>query len=102
MAKFTRTYITVELSNGEFHKERILAADQLQYEKTARANGWTPQKDQTITNLFMGWHSLKRTGKYDGTFDTFQVDCIDLEAGHTDIDTETGEEIKAEADDPTR
>lgn len=102
MAKFTRTYITCELSNGQFFNERVLVADQLQYEKTARANGWTPQKDQTLTNLFMGWHSLKRTGQYEGTFDDFQADCIDLAADNKDVDTETGEEIQADAGDPTR
>lgn len=102
MAKFTRTFITVETAEGNFLHERVTIADQMQYEKTARANGWTPQKDQAMTNLFMGWHSLKRTGKYDGTFEEFKDLCIDTQAETIDIDTETGQEIKAEAEDPTR
>lgn len=102
MATFTRTYISVETTAGEFLSERVTIADQVQYEKTARANGWTPQKDQAMTNMFMGWHALKRTGKIDCTFDEFKDICLDTQADTTDIDTDTGLEIMAEAGDPTR
>lgn len=102
MAKFTRTYITCETKDGAFMKERITTADQIQYEKTARANGWTPQKDQTVTNLFMGFHSLRRTGQFVGEFEAFKDLVIDLEASTVDIDTDTGEEIPADPEDPTR
>lgn len=101
MSKFTRTFITIETVNAEFLTARIIFADQMQYEKTSRARGWNPEKDQALSNLFMAWQSLLRTGQHDLSWEDFQEFAIDTQVETKDIDTETGEEITA-AGDPTQ
>ena len=98
MAIFTRTYITIETALGKFLRARVTMAEQIQYEKTARANGWKPETDQGISNVFLAWHALKRTGQITETFEQFRDLVVDAAVDRIDVDTETGEEVVKDGD----
>lgn len=105
MSVFTRTYITAELNDGTFHRVRVTARDQMQYERTARAKGWDARKDQAVSNLFIAWHGIKRSSP-DANYPTFEEwqenYVLDVQVDTQDVDTETGLEIAPEPEDPTR
>lgn len=91
MSNFTRTFITVETAEETFLRARVQFADQLQYEKTARARGWTPERDQAVSNMFMAFQSTKRTGQHTKTWEEWQDYAIDCQVSSEDVDTETGQ-----------
>lgn len=87
-------YADIELANGTTHTVRVLLADKLAFERTARVHGWTEEKDPVTSNLFLGWAAAKRSGITKASFDDFKNDeCVDFllhnetPAGETDDPT---------------
>lgn len=75
----TPTYVHVEMSDGTQHTGRILLADRLQLERTAKVRKWDMEADGITVNLFSAWCVMKRTGLYTDTYEKFAGgDCIDL------------------------
>lgn len=97
MSTFTRTFITIETVDGVFLRARVQFADQIQYEKTARARGWQPERDQATSNLFMAFQATKRTGQHSKTWEEWQEYAIDCQVTSEDVDTETGQVIETGA-----
>jgi hypothetical protein len=98
MAVIQKQYVTVELDDGEvIGPVRIINADVIAYEATARKHGWAQTSvgrdgradmgdvQQAIT--FKAWKALRRTGAYAGTFEQFATtDCVDISAESVDAD----------------
>lgn len=91
MSTFTRTYVLCETVDATFMRARVQFADQVAYEKTARARGWSPERDQAMSNLFIAWTATKRSGQHEKTWDEFQEYAIDVQVSSEDVDTETGQ-----------
>lgn len=75
----TPTYAHVELSDGTQHVTRILLADRLKLEKTAKVRQWDMEADGITVNAFTTWAALVRAGLYKNSYETFVAgDCVDL------------------------
>lgn len=86
------SHIDIEMTNGDVHTQvRIVAADRIALENTSRSKGWRfGQSDSTHLyqqQVFLGWHALKRTGEYTGTFEDFR------DRDHLDSDILRGEAV---------
>lgn len=101
MATFNRTFISIETTDGEFKTARVMFSDQVQYEKTARARGWSPERDQAISNMFIAYNSMKRAGLHELSWDDFQEWAIDVQVNTEKVDTDTGQVVGEDAEDPT-
>lgn len=67
-----KQFVTVELADGSvIGPVRIIHADKILLEKTARNRGWDVEKQFATTNAFMGWAAAKRAGEYPGSFEEF-------------------------------
>lgn len=72
MSGIIKQTVTVELTDGRVYgPERIIHADKIALEKTARNRGWDVEKNFATTNAFLGWAVAKRVGAYDAGFDEF-------------------------------
>lgn len=83
------TYANVEMSDGTQHAVRILLADQVRMEGTAKRNKWDLEADQITVNTFVTWAAMKRAGLYTDTYEAFVGgDCLDLyiSKGHPEAD----------------
>lgn len=80
MSGIIKQTVTVELTDGRvFGPERIIHADKIALEKTARARNWDVEKNFATTNAFLGWAALKRTGgAVVGGFEEFLDDLVDV------------------------
>lgn len=58
---------------------RIIFADRLRFEKTAKARGWDPEKQPMTSAGFITWAALNRTGQFPGSYDDFLAVLIDVE-----------------------
>lgn len=73
------TFAEVELAGGETHYARIIWADQLRLEATAKARRWDIENDKMTTAAFLAWSALERTGVTSVSFETFRDDeLVDL------------------------
>lgn len=80
-----RNRSTAELLDGTvLGPVRVLFADKLRYEKTAKAQGWDVQEFRL--QGFLTWAALTRAGLTALDYDGFlsQVADIDFEAGYAD------------------
>lgn len=79
MTGIIKQTVTVELQEGvELGPIRIIHADKIALEKTARARNWDVEKNFATTNAFLGWAAAKRTGDYIGTFEDFLAVLVDV------------------------
>ena len=88
MSTLKRRVVTVELASGDIVTARIIHPDVLRYQETAQKHGWPsltvrnevgtmPHLDYEDT--FLAWAALRRTGQYEGKWETFKdADCVDL------------------------
>lgn len=75
----TPTYVHVEMSDGTQHTARILLADRMALERTAKIRKWDMEADAITVNTFSAWAAMKRMGLYTDTYEAFSGgDCIDL------------------------
>ena len=80
MAKITPVYAAVEMSNGfGWEDVRIILADRLALEKTAKARGWDVEHHPQQAASFMAWAALTRLGEYSETFEHFLNATIDVQ-----------------------
>lgn len=94
-----KTYGYFELEDGtELSGIRITLKTKIQAEKSARANGWDPQRDSNIMGAFAAWHAAKDTGQVDTDWATFLDTAVD--AGLYQEDAEDAE--VADPEDPTQ
>jgi hypothetical protein len=58
------------------------------YERTAFKHKWPPFSDAPMTWMgFLAWSAAKRTGVYDGTWESFEQNVVHLEnIGETPVD----------------
>lgn len=76
--------VTVEMLEGDRHDARIILADQVAFENTARTRNWGGIADNQLTFMaFVAWKSMTRTGAFNGTFDEFQLAVSHIEE-HTE------------------
>lgn len=60
--------------------------DNRNYERTAFKHKWPPFQESPMTWLgFLAWSAAKRTGQYEGTWETFENEVAHVET----VDTET-------------
>lgn len=92
--------------NGEQieHPEvTLLPIDQVMFEKTGRARGWTVEANQLTFLFFCTWHALKRRGEYAGTYDEFMNQALVVREHQEDeTDEHEFEEAPAGEADPTQ
>lgn len=89
----TKLYAEIEFATGNTTTVRVLLADKLLYETTARKHDWTFDPNSLTGQVFLAWAAAKRTGKTTATFEEFRdsqaVDVFltnDAPAGETDED----------------
>lgn len=84
-----QNHTTFELSDGSTHGPlRIVFADKVQYERTAKANGWSMQ-DEFRLQSFLTWHAAKRSGTTELSYEDFMGELVDIQF---DAQVEVGDE----------
>lgn len=75
----TKLYADIEFQDGREENVRVLLADKLKYENTAKIHKWEPNPDTLTGQLFLAWAAATRTGLTDATFDQFKaVEAVDV------------------------
>ena len=93
-----KTFGYFELEDGtEAEGIRVTLKSRIQAEKSARANGWDPERDANMLGAFVAWHAAKHAGQLDLEWSTFLDTVVD--AG---IYQQESDAAEADADDPTR
>lgn len=57
---------------------RVIYADRLQYEKSAKARNWNVQASPMFGAGFLAWAALTRLGLYSGTWEEFLDQVVDV------------------------
>ena len=80
--------LNVELAGGESYEVAVLNPDRVRWDMAATRNGWpTFDKAPFLGMTYLAWASLKREGKYTGTWDDFKDrDCIEVESHDAELD----------------
>ncbi len=97
MTQIKRKLLTAETRSHGTHEVRITFADQVQLDKTSRAQGWRNEKDwatQPTPNAFLFWNAARREGALPEslTFEQFvDEELIDFEFRTEDAGTHGGE-----------
>lgn len=87
----------IELNDGsEYGPIRVGLASKIQANKTARANGWDPERDVSTLNAFMAWHAATTAGLLSMGWDEFLATAMDAITVPLDGDA------PADSEDPTR
>lgn len=95
MAEMRRTMITVELADGKIlGPERVIFADKMRLERSAKANKWDIGRDEFRTQSFLAWAALNRAKDTDLGYEAF------LEA-LTDVVFEANAQDDEDGEDPT-
>lgn len=87
MAQIKAPRVDVLLNNGEQHTVQLMIPDQIQWSRTARARGWSPD-DEILAQTFMVWHALKRAGLYTDSWEQFSERDAVWAAEHEDDEDE--------------
>lgn len=73
-----RSTVMVEMSDGSVYgPERVIFADKMQFERSARANNWK-LTDEFRLQSFLSWAVLKRLGTLDLAYDQFMEQLVDI------------------------
>lgn len=67
-----KLYAQIEFSDGREETLRVLLADKLKYEDTARRLKWEPNPDTLTGQLFLAWAAAKRAGSTSAGFEDFK------------------------------
>lgn len=80
--------LNVELAGGESYEVSVLNPDRVRWDMAATRNGWpTFDKAPFLGMTYLAWASLKREGKYTGTWDDFKDrDCIEVESHDDELE----------------
>ena len=92
MAGIRKNKVTVELMDGTvIGPERIIFADKIRLEKTARANSWDLSRDEIRMGSFFAWAVLERTGQLptEGlTYEAFLPEICDVQVASEEPEDE--------------
>lgn len=83
-----------ELQDGTVSEQiRIIFADKVNLDRTARAQGWDIEKDFTRVNAFLAWAAATRVGVLSLGYDEFVEQLVDvvIERGDPVDPTPTGQ-----------
>lgn len=87
------TIATVELEDGRTLKARVGIATKMQWEKSAKAQGWNADDNPFTVNLFWAWHATRHAGQHDLSWESFvaaavdaDLDVVEAPAGEADPD----------------
>lgn len=69
----TKLYAQIEFSDGREENVRVLLADKLRYEQTAKTHKWDPEPNTLTGQLFLAWAAAQRSGLTESTFETFKA-----------------------------
>ena len=95
MADIRRTLISVEMQDGtRYLDRRVLFADKIRLEKTARNNKWDITRDEFTVQAFLAWAALNREGEISDTYEAFLERVADI--SFTADANETSEGIAGE------
>ena len=84
---------TVEMLDGTIYGPvRVLYADKIKCERSARANGWDLTRDEITPRGFLSWAALTRTGEITVPYEEFIDQVADIAA----------ENVTPEDGDPTQ
>lgn len=73
-----QNHTTFELEDGTtVGPVRVIFADKIQFEKSAKANGWSTE-DAIHLQSFLTWHAAKREGLISATYEEFTAQLIDI------------------------
>lgn len=79
MANVRHTMITVEMQDGSvLGPERVIFADKMRLERSAKANKWDIGRDEFRTQSFLAWAALNRTKATELGYDLFLEQLIDV------------------------
>lgn len=79
MSGIIKQHVTAELVDGkELGPIRIIHADKLNLERTARNRGWDVEKNFATTNAFLGWSAAKRAGEFTGSYEEWLEQLVDV------------------------
>lgn len=100
MAGIKPTYASVEYLDAGgapvvVEDVRVLFADRLAYERTAKARRWDVETLPMTGAGYLAWAALKRTGQYTGSYDDFLAQVVDVQLDDAKAEDDTSQ-------DPTR
>lgn len=96
MAGLKKNLVAVELTNGDvIGPERIIFADKIRLERTARANGWDLSRDEIRMGSFFAYAVLERIGQLPREGMTYEELLPEL------IDVQVSSEEPSDDEDPT-
>lgn len=89
----TKLYAQIEFADGREETTRVLLADKLKYEQTARIHKWEPEPNTLTGQIFLAWAAAHRAGLTESKFDEFKagevVDVFLTNESPDDEETET-------------
>jgi hypothetical protein len=96
MAGLKKNLVAVELTNGDvIGPERIIFADKIRLERTARANNWDLSRDEIRMGSFFAYAVLERIGQLPREGMTYEELLPEL------IDVQVSSEEPSDDEDPT-
>ena len=96
-----KTYGYFELEDGtEAEGLRVTLKTKIQSEKSARANGWDPERDANVLGAFAAWHAAQQAGATTLEWSAFLDAAVD--AGIYQDTPEDQAAPGADAEDPTQ
>lgn len=95
---YTKTYAYAEFSDDApssasgYAGVRVTLADKLQFERTAKARKWHPERDAMTVSAFLAFCAGRRAGLHELTWEDFQNAVIDagvIEPSDDDADDDS-------------
>jgi len=96
-----KTYGYFELEDGtEAEGLRVTLKTKIQSEKSARANGWDPERDANMLGAFAAWHAAKAAGATELDWQAFLDTVVDAGIYQETPEDQAGQ--VADPEDPTQ
>lgn len=93
-----KLYAQMEFADGREETTRVLLADKLKYEQTARIHKWDPEPNTLTGQIFLAWAAAKRAGLTDSGFDEFKAgEVVDVFLTNDEPETEAAETPTSES-----
>lgn len=93
-----KLYAQMEFADGREETTRVLLADKLKYEQTARIHKWDPEPNTLTGQIFLAWAAAKRAGLTDSGFDEFKAgEVVDVFLTNDEPETEEAETPTSES-----
>lgn len=90
MPAITKLYANIEFADNRTVVVRVLLADKLKYETTARKHDWNAEPQTISEHVFLAWAAAKRKGLTEAGYDDFkESEVIDVLLSNDAPDGET-------------